>query len=91
MVSASRQSDFDPYDFSGDDEEHLQPIDVSEMTPGQNDRVARLSTCIRLYFNAQSEIPEIWWQAHPNLNNYHYYPSEMRSTFWILDITDWWR
>jgi len=26
----------------------------------------------------------------PNFNDYHSDPMEISSTFWILDITDWW-
>jgi hypothetical protein len=28
---------------------------------------------------------------NPNLNDYHSDPMEICSTFWIPDITDWWR
>jgi len=30
-------------------------------------------------------------QINPNLNDYHFNPMEFSSTFWIPDITDWWR
>jgi len=29
-------------------------------------------------------------QINPNLNAYHCTPMEISSSFWILDITDWW-
>jgi len=30
-------------------------------------------------------------QVNPNLDKYHSNPMEMRSTFWLPDITDWWQ
>ena len=61
------------------------------MTPGQSDRTARLLTAARLYLNSPPEAPKNWGQINPNLNDYHSDPMEISSTFWILDITDWWR
>jgi hypothetical protein len=29
-------------------------------------------------------------QINPNLYDYHSNPREIKSTFWIPDITDWW-
>jgi hypothetical protein len=48
-------------------------------------------TATRLYFNSPPEAPKNWGQINPNLNDYHSDPMEISSTFWIPDITDWWR
>ena len=32
-----------------------------------------------------------WGQINPNLNDYHSDPMEISSTFWLLEITEWWR
>jgi len=90
-ASGSYQSSFDPYDLSSDDEEYLTPNNVPETTPGQSDRAARLLTTARLYLNSPPEAPKNWGQINTNLNDYHSDPMEISSTFWIPDITDWWR
>jgi len=90
-TSGSYQSSFDPYDLSSDDEEYLTPNNVAGMTPGRSDRPARLLTAARLYLNSPPEAPKIWGQINPNLNDYHSNAMEICSTFWIPDITDWWR
>jgi len=90
-ASGFYQSSFDPYDLSSDDEEYLTPNNVAETTPGQSDRAARLLTSARLYLNSPPEAPKNWGQINPNLNDYHSDPMEIRSTFWIPDITDCWR
>src|SRR5882757_7741280 len=90
-ASGSYQSSFDPYDLSSDDEEYLTPNNVAETTPGHSDHAARLLTAARLYLNSPPEAPKHWGQINPNLNNYHSDPMEISSTFWIPDITDWWR
>jgi hypothetical protein len=41
--------------------------------------------------NSPPEAPKNWGQINPNLNDYHSDPMEISSTFWIPDITDWWR
>jgi len=64
---------------------------VTEMTPGQSDRAALLLTTARLYLNSPPEAPKNWRQINPNLNDYHSDPMEISSTFWLPDITDWWR
>jgi hypothetical protein len=64
---------------------------VGVTTPGRSDRAARFVTAARLYFNSPPEAPKNWGQINPNLNNYHSNPMEISSTFWIPDITDWWR
>jgi hypothetical protein len=91
MASGSYQSSFDPYDLSSDDEEYLTLYNVAETTPGWSDRAARLLTAARLYLNSPPEAIQNWGQINPKLNDYHSYPMEMSSTFWIPDITDWWR
>jgi hypothetical protein len=89
-ASGSYQSSFDPNDSSSDDEEYLTPNNVAETTPGRSDPAARLLTTARLYLNSLPEAPKNWGQSNPNLNNYHSDPMEISSTFWRLDITDWW-
>jgi len=48
-------------------------------------------TAARIYLNSPSEAPQNWGQINPNLNDYHSNQMEISSTFWIPDITDWWR
>jgi len=90
-ASGSYQSSFDPYDLSGDDEEYLTPNNVPETTPERSDRGVPLLTAARLYLNSPPEAPKNWGQINPNLNDYHSEPMEISSTFWIPNITDWWR
>jgi len=90
-VWGSYQSSFDSYDLSSDDEEYLTPNNVAETTPGQSDRAVLLLTAARLYLNSPPEAPKNWGQINPNRNEYHSDPMEISSTFWIPDITDWWR
>jgi len=90
-ASGSYQSSFDPYNLSSDDEEYLMPNNVAETTPGRSDRAARLSTAASLYLNSPPEAPTNWGQINPNLNDCHSDPMEISSTFWMPDITDWWR
>jgi len=82
---------FDPYDSSSDYEEYLTPNNVAETISGVSDPAARLLTAVRLYFNPPPEVPKIWGRINPNVNDYHSDPIEISSTFWISDITDWWR
>jgi hypothetical protein len=91
MASGSYHSSFHPYDLSSDDEEYLTPNYVAEMTHRQSDRAAGSLTAARLYLNSPSEAPKNWGQINPNLNEYHSDPMEISSTFWIPDLTDWWR
>ena len=37
------------------------------------------------------EAPKTGGEINPNLNDYHSDPMEISHTFWILDITEWWR
>jgi hypothetical protein len=90
-ASGSYQSSFDSYDLSCDDEAYSTPNTVAEKTPGRSDRAARILTAARLYLNSPPEAPKNWGQSNPNLNDYHSDPMEISSTFWIPDITDWWR
>ena len=84
------QSLFDPYDLSSDNEEYLTPSNVAKTTPGWSDRAAPLLTTARLSLNSPPEAPKNRGQINLNLNDYHSDPLEVSSTFWILDITDWW-
>ena len=67
------------------------PTNVAETTPGRSDRAARLLTAARLYLTSPSELPQNWGQINPNLNDYHSDLIAISSTFWLPDITDWWR
>jgi hypothetical protein len=77
--------------LSSDDEEYLTPKNVAETTPGRSDHTAHVLTVAKLYLNSPNEAPNNWGQINPNLNDYHSDPMEISSTFWIPDITDWWR
>jgi len=90
-ASESYQLSFDPYNLSNNDEEYLTPNNVAETTPGRSNHAARLITSTRLYLNSLPEAPNNWGQINPNLNDYHSDPMEISSTFWIPDITNWWR
>jgi hypothetical protein len=90
-VAGFGQSSFDPYDSSSDDDEYLTPKCVAETSPGRGDRAARLLTAPRLYSNSPPESPKNWGQVNPNVIDYHSDPMEISSTFWLTDITDWWR
>jgi len=85
------QSPFGPFVLSSDDGEYLTPNNVAETTPGRSNRAARQLTTAGLYFNCPREQPKNWGQIDPNLNNHHSDPMEIGSTFWVQDITDWWR
>jgi len=91
MVLGSCQSSFDPYDLSSNDEGYLTPNDVAETTPRRSDGAARLLTAAMPYLNSPPDAPKNWGQINSNLNDYHSDPMEISSTFWLLDITDWWR
>ena len=90
LASGSYQSSFDPYDLSSDDEKYLTPNNVAETTPGRSNRAACILTAARLYSNSLPKAPKNRGQSNPNLNDYHPDQMEISSTFWILDITDWW-
>jgi len=87
----SCQSLFDRYDYSSDDEEYLMANHAAETTPGPSDRAACQLTTATIYLHWQPEAPKNWGQINPNLDDYHSDPMEIRSTCWLLDITDWWR
>jgi hypothetical protein len=90
LASRSFQSFWDAHDLSSDDEEYLRPNNVAEMTPGQEDRAARLLTAARLSLNSLPEAPAIWGQINPNRNNYPFDPMAISSAFLILDMPNWW-
>jgi hypothetical protein len=77
--------------LSSDDEDYLTPDNVAETRPGRSDCAARLLTAARLHFNSPPEAPKNWGQINPNLNDCHSDPMEIRSSFCIPDIADWWR
>jgi len=87
----SGQSSCDPYALSSNTEEYSTPNNEAEMTPGQSDRVSRILTIARLYLNSSPEVPKHWGQISQNHNASHSDQMEISSTFWIPDITDWWR
>ena len=91
MACRSGQSSYDPYDVSSDGNEYLMPTNVAETTPARSDRAASLLTAGRLYLNTPPELTQNWGQINPNLNDYYSDPMEISSTFWLPDITDWWR
>jgi hypothetical protein len=90
-ASGSDQWSFNPSDLSSDGEEYLRPINVAETTRGRSAHAASLMTATRLNLNSPPEAPKNCGQINPNLNDYHYDPMEISSTFWIPDITNWWR
>jgi hypothetical protein len=90
-ASGFYQSSCDPYDSSSDHEEYLTPNNVAKTTPGCSNHATRLLTAARLYLNSPPEAPKNWGQINPNLNDYHSDPMQITSTFWIPDLTDWWR
>jgi len=91
MASRSIQSSYDPYDLCSDDDEFRMPNNVAETTPGRSDRAVRLLTATRLHFYSAPELLQNWGQINQNLNDYHSDSMEISSTFWLPDITDWWR
>jgi len=84
------QSGFDRYGLSSGDDDYLTHKSVAETTPGRSDRAARLLTATNLHLNSQPEAPKNWGLINPKLNHYHSNPMEIRSTFWLPDITNWW-
>jgi len=89
-VLGSSQSSFDPNDLSCNDDKYLTPNNVAESTPGWSYRAARLMTAAGLYLISLREAPWQMGQVHQNLNDYDSDPMEVSSTFWLLDITNWW-
>ena len=90
-ASGSCQSTFDPYHLSSDDEEYVTLNNVADTTPGRTDHAARPLGAARLHLNLPPEAATNLGQSNPILNDYHSDPMEIRSTFWLLDITDWCR
>jgi len=91
MASRSSQSSYDPYDLTRDVEEYLMPNNVAETTPGQSDRAAHLLLTARLHLNSPPELPQNRGHINLNLHDYHSDPILISSTFWLPDITHWWR
>jgi hypothetical protein len=48
-------------------------------------------TAAKLYLNSPFESPKNWWQVDSNVNDYHSDRMEINGTFWLADITNWWR
>jgi len=90
-ASGSCQSSFDPDDLFSDDNEYLTPNNVAATTPGRSDRAAHIFPAARLCLNSPHAGPNTWGQTNPNLNDYHSNPMDISTTYWVLDITDWWR
>ena len=91
MASRSVQPSYDPYDLPSDDDEYLMPNNVTETTPGQCNRAAHSLTPARVYLISHPELPKNWGQINPNLNDYHSGQMGISGTFWLPDITEWWR
>ena len=89
-ASESCQSSSDPDDLWSDNWDYSTPKDVAETTPGWSYHAACLLTAARLYCNSPPEAPNNWGRINPNLDDYHYDPIQISSTFWLQDITDWW-
>jgi hypothetical protein len=79
------------YAYSNDDEENLQPKYLADVMSRLSDHTERLLTASRVYWNSLPELPQNWRQINPNLKDYHSDAMEICSTYWIADITDWWR
>jgi len=90
-ASGFGQSSLDPYDLYSDDDEYWTPKCAAETTPRRSDRAAHILTAARFHLNSPPESPKNWGQVNPNVNDYHSNPMEISSTFWLPDITDWWR
>ena len=91
MASGSGESLFDQYNLSSFDTENLMPNNVANTTPGRSDCASRSSPAARLYLNSPPSSLKNWGQVDPDLRDYHSNPMGISSTFWIPDITDWWR
>jgi len=89
MVSGFCQSSSEPYDWSSDDEEYLTPDNVAETTPERWDCAASLLNAARFQLDSPPEAPKNWGQINPNLNDYHYDPMAIISTFLLPIIPDW--
>jgi hypothetical protein len=90
MASTFGQWSFALYDLSNDYDQCLRPKYVVETTPGWSDPVLRLLAAIRWYLNSPPESPKNWGQVNQNVHDYHSNPMEISSTFWLLEVTNWW-
>jgi len=89
-VLRSCQSFSYPYDLCSDDKGFLPSDTMAQCTPGRSDRVSRLFTAASLYLRSPPEASHNWVQINPNLNDYHFDPTQISSTFQSPDITNWW-
>ena len=76
---------------SDDVKEYTTPNTVAEKTPGRSHHAARLLTAARLNLNSLPDAPLNWGQINSNLNDYPSDLMEITCTFWLPDITEWWR
>jgi len=90
-ASGSVQCSLDAYDMSSDDEDYWVPKNVTQSTPGWRDCAARLLTAARLHLISLPESLKNWGPVNQKLNDYHSDRIEISSTFWLPDITNWWR
>ena len=91
MASGSAESSFDWYYLCCDDEVYLTPTNVAETTTGLCDCAACRLPATTLYLNFQLDAPENWVQMNPNFNDHHSDRMDISSTYWIADISNWWR
>ena len=59
---------------------------MAEKTAGRSDCAAHVLAAARLNLHSPPESPLNWEKVHPNLNDYHSDPMEIRSTFRWLDV-----
>jgi len=60
------------------------------MTPRRCNCAAHILTAARLDLNSPAGAPKNWRHINWNLTDYDSDPMEINSTFWLLDITNWW-
>jgi len=73
-ASGSGKTSVDPYDLSGNDEEHFMTKTWAEKTPGKSDRAGCYLIVARLHLNSQPQLSKNWGQVNPNHNDYHSHP-----------------
>jgi len=90
-ASGFGQSSFDPYELSSNTDGYVMPKCVAAMTPRRSDGTAHWLTDARLYLNSPPKSPKNWGQLNPNVNDYHSNHMEISGTFWLPNVTHWWR
>jgi len=91
MASSSGLSSCVSYTLCANAEEYLIPKDVAKTMPGQSNHIARSLSATWLYLNSMPGLPQNWAQINPNLDDYHSDHVQIPSTYWLPDITNWWR